>query len=154
MNISYNIAKHTHTIDEAWQFWYLEIKQMEENGATVPSRDRAVVGEILNAVTVIEVPTRCILRNPIRKLPMRYCISELLWYLSGNNKLDTIRLYTGAWDRLSDNGKTVNSNYGYRIQCAVDEVDGRLFDQMKMCEELLRKEIPLWVSLIWSHLVD
>ena len=141
MNVAYNMNIYAKTIDEAWEKWYEEIKLIaEESEGTDSSRDGAVVGEIINAVTTIEDPTRCILRSPIRKLPMRYCVGELLWYLSGNPRLKAIQLYTGAWDRMSDNGTTVNSNYGDRIQNMPDEVDGLKFDQMAMCEELLRKD--------------
>lgn len=135
MNIFYNESITGKTIDDVWGKWYGLISGAAKG--TEPSRDGAVVGEVINAVTVIEDPTRCILKSPIRKLPMRYCIGELLWYLSGNPNLKAIQLYTNAWDRMSDDGKTVNSNYGHRIQRAVDEVDGKLFDQMKMVEHLL-----------------
>lgn len=145
MNVIYNITKHAKDIDEAWKFWYDEIKLIaEESKGTDSSRDGAVVGEIINAVTIIEDPTRCILRSPIRKLPMRYCVGELLWYLSGNPSLKAIQLYTNAWDRMSDDGETVNSNYGHIIQNAWDEDEKTgtaiKFNQMKMCEELLRKD--------------
>lgn len=123
-------------IDEAWEYWYGVIAS---DAGTQESRDGAVVGEILNAVTVIEDPTRCILKSPIRKLPMRYMIGELLWYLSGNNSLEAIRLYTKAWDRMSDDGETVNSNYGTRIQNAICEYSCEVFDQLKMVEEMLRR---------------
>lgn len=121
-------------IDGAWDRWYDIITT---NAGSAESRDGAVVGEIINAITVIEDPTRCILKSPIRKLPMRYMVGELLWYLSGNNELDAIRLYTSAWDRMSDDGQTVNSNYGYRMKYAVDEVTGKTFDQLKMIENML-----------------
>lgn len=124
-------------IDGAWEHWYeLLTKDVDKQD----SRDGTVVGEILNAITVIEDPTRCILKSPIRNLPMRYMIGELLWYLSGSDKLDAIRLYTSAWDRMSDDGETVNSNYGNRIQKATCEYSGENFDQLKMVEELLRKD--------------
>lgn len=144
MNVEANISVKCKTIDEAWEFWYDRISELAKNGSTDTSRDGAVVGEVLNAVTTIEDPTRCILKHPIRKLPMRYCVGELLWYLSGNPRLKAIQLYTGAWDRMSDDGETVNSNYGHIIQNAWDE-DAKTgvavqFDQMKMCEELLRKD--------------
>lgn len=135
MNIFYNENITGKTIDDVWEKWYALISDSIKGTET--SRDGAVVGEIINAVTVIEDPTRCILRSSIRKLPMRYCVGELLWYLSGNPNLKAIQLYTNAWDRMSDDGETVNSNYGHRIQHAVDEVDGKLFDQMKMVEHLL-----------------
>lgn len=143
MNVAYNITKHAKNIDEAWEFWYRGIESLFQESKNVDSsRDGAVIGEIINAVTIIDDPTRCILKSSIRKLPMRYCVGELLWYLSGNSRLDAIRLYTNAWDRMSDNGKAVNSNYGDIIQHAVDwhMADPLEFDQMKMCEELLRKD--------------
>ena len=103
------------TIDDAWKYWYNLIKtNVDDNVAE--SRDGNVVGEIINATTVINDPTRCILKSNVRKLNMRYLVGELLWYLSGNNSLDAIRLFTSNWDRMSDDGKTVNSNYGNIIQ--------------------------------------
>lgn len=122
------------TVDEVWEHWF---KILTERTSLADSRDGAVVGEVLNAVTIIDDPTRCILKNPIRKLPMRYMVGELLWYLSGVDKLDAIRLYTSAWDRMSDDGEHVNSNYGDRIQHAIDEVTGERFDQLRMVEEML-----------------
>ena len=58
-------------IDEAWQCWFDKITY---DAGSAESRDGSVVGEMINAVTVIEDPTRCILKSKIRKLPMRYMI--------------------------------------------------------------------------------
>ena len=124
-------------IDEAWEHWFGLITK---EAGSAESRDGAVVGEVLNAVTTIVDPTRCILKSKIRKLPMRYAVGELLWYMSGNPALDAIRLYTGAWDRMSDNGVTVNSNYGDRIQKATCEYSRETFNQLKMVEDILRKD--------------
>lgn len=132
-----NMYYKAETIDSAWEHWY---GILTKDVATQDSRDGSVVGEILNAVTVIEDPTRCILRSKIRKLPMRYMVGELLWYLSGNSSLDAIRLYTDAWNRMSDDGKYVNSNYGNRIQLATCEHSGEIFDQLKMVELMLKKD--------------
>ena len=100
-------------IDEAFEYWYKILSNMN---VEQESRDGDVVGEVINAITVIEDPTRCIMFNKIRNMPFRYAVGELLWYLSGNNNLSEIRKYTKAWDRMSDDGETVNSNYGYCIQ--------------------------------------
>lgn len=126
-----NIFIKEKDLNAAWTTWYNTITSEINNQS---SRDGLVVGEVINAITVIEDPTRCIMTSKIRKLPMRYCVGELLWYLSGNPKLDAIRLYTSAWDRMSDDNETVNSNYGYLIK----EYYG--FDQLQMCEEILRKD--------------
>lgn len=99
--------------DEAFEFWWDKFNKQQEAGFSLGSRDGEVVGECLNAVTVIMDPTRTVMHNKIRKMPMRYAVGELLWYLSGNRKLSAIQNFTKAWDRMSDDGINVNSNYGY-----------------------------------------
>lgn len=118
-------------IDEAFLYWYKLLSKMNDN---LSSRDGEVAGEIINATTVIKDPTRCIMRNKIRNMPMRYAIGELCWYLSGNNSLKEIQKYTKAWDRMSDNGKTVNSNYGWCIKSKYG------FDQWEYVKNLLSED--------------
>lgn len=122
-------------IDAAWKSWYDIMKNIVlSNYKSIDSRDGEVAAEIINATTVIEDPTRCFLKSKIRNLPVRYAIGELLWYLSGNNSLEAIQLITNNWDNLSDDGETVNSNYGYVIQ------NEKGFNQFDYCYELLKKE--------------
>jgi len=106
------------TATEAFEFWYAELENQAYTGFKDNSRDGEVVGEILNAITVITDPTQGIIQSKIRKMPMRYALGELLWYLSGSNKLADISNYSTAWDRLSDDGETCNSAYGYMIRHA------------------------------------
>ena len=127
-----NIAVDEQTIDKVWVKWYNIIT---ENNNMQPSRDGQVIGEVINAVTVLQDATRNVMTNGIRKLSMRYAIGEMLWYMSGNPSLKGIQNYTTAWDRMSDDGNTVNSNYGYIIR------DKFGFDQYEYCKELLRKDI-------------
>lgn len=103
------------TANEAWQFWFDQLKAQAEQGRVESSRDGAVVGEFLNAVTIIEDPTRNIITSTDRKMPMRYAVGELLWYLSGSNRLSDITKFSKVWERMSDDGETVNSAYGHRI---------------------------------------
>lgn len=103
------------TANEAWLGWFETLKEQAEKGFHDGSRDGLVVGEIINAITVIEDPTRNIITNPDRNMPMRYAVGELLWYLSGSNELKDIEKFSKAWQRMSDNGFTVNSAYGDRI---------------------------------------
>lgn len=117
-------------IDYAWEYWYSRLSEMNMGDS---SRDGDIRGEIINATTVIEDPTRNILKSNIRKLPMRYAIGEMLWYMSGSNKLKEIKKYTDGWDRMSDDGETVNSNYGYCISRKYG------FDQWEWCKEELVK---------------
>lgn len=108
----YNEYYVAENADDAFEHWWDKLSNAAP-GEVMESRDGDVNDEIINAVTVIKDPTRCIMKNKIRKMPMRYAIGELLWYLSGNNDLKSIQMFTKAWDRMSDDGETVNSNYGY-----------------------------------------
>ena len=118
----------TKTATEAFDYWY---KILNSQSLNAESRDGGVKGEILNAVTVITDPTRGIVQSDVRKMPMRYAVGELMWYLSGNRKLSAIQNYTHAWDRMSDDGKTVNSNYGWCIYHKYG------FDQWEYVKDLL-----------------
>lgn len=108
-----NLMYECEDVTKAFDWWYNKLSEMNDNAE---SRDGAVHGEIINAITVIQNPTKNICNSEIRKLSMRYAVGEFLWYLSGNNELKEIQKYTNNWDRMSDDGKTVNSNYGYCIQ--------------------------------------
>lgn len=105
------------TVNDAWEYWYAALTaQAWDSEKVAESRDGAVAAEILNAITVIKNPTRMIVNSKARKMPMRYAVGELLWYLSGSNKLRDIQYFSSAWDRMSDDGETVNSCYGHKIQ--------------------------------------
>lgn len=136
--IEYNVTKIADTVDDAWMYWYGKLagskyKKSEFGEEVMKSRDGDVIGEIVNAITIINNPTKNIMTNNIRNLSMRYAIGELLWYLSGNNNLSEIQKYTKAWDRMSDNGITVNSNYGWCIESKYG------FSQWEYVRELLKK---------------
>ena len=120
------------TATEAFEHWF---KLLNEQNLNADSRDGGVKGEVLNAITVIKDPTRGIVQSNIRKMPMRYAVGELIWYLSGNPTLAAIRNYTSAWDRMSDDGLYVNSNYGWCIKHKYD------FDQWEYVKDLFMKDI-------------
>lgn len=102
----------TDDVNLAWEAWYdtLSGMNMADN-----SRDGEVCGEVLNAITIIKNPTKNIVTSDTRKLSLRYAIGELLWYLSGSNRVSDIKQFSKSWENLSDDGETVNSAYGYRI---------------------------------------
>lgn len=128
--VNSNIVITAKTANEAWEQWWTilqtDIPEQPQN-----SRDGAVHNEVLNAVTIIEDPTRSIVTSSIRKMPMRYAIGEMLWYMSGKSELSEIQKYTKNWDRMSDDGKTVNSNYGWCIKHKYG------FDQWEFVKRLL-----------------
>lgn len=121
---------------DAFNNWYAIISEQAKAGHVQDSRDGDVVGEVINAVTVITDPTRGIVQSDIRKMPMRYAVGELLWYLSGSNKVSDISRYSNVWENLSDDGEHVNSAYGHRIFSEFG------FDQWEHVKTLL-KDDPL-----------
>lgn len=125
---------HAKDATEAWECWYRHLLWMSEEGFKQPSRVGTVVGEVLNAYTVISDPTRGLVESGIRKLSTRYAIGELLWYLSGSNKLRDIKQYGKFWETISDDGETLNSAYGYRITSKFD------FDQFNYVKALLTRD--------------
>lgn len=130
MNLLFNETYIANSIDTAFMHWY-RLLSKDCTGDKQVSRDGEVVGEIINATTVLSDPTNNIMKNSLRNLPMKYAIGELLWYMSHNNKLKEIQKYTKGWDRMSDDGVTVNSNYGWCIR------DKYGFDQWEWCKQEL-----------------
>lgn len=119
---------------EAFDQWYNILSNQAKAGHVQDSRAGDVVGEVISAVTVINDPTRGIIQSDIRKMPIRYAVGELLWYLSGSNKVSDIGRYSKVWEGLSDDGEHVNSAYGHRIFSHFG------FDQWEHVKDLLRKD--------------
>lgn len=119
------------TATEAWETWWKTLSEFSEEQT---SRDGDVHSEAINAVTVINDPTRSFVKSNIRNLPIRYAIGEMLWYMSGNSHLEEIQKYTSNWDRMSDDGVFVNSNYGWCIKNKFG------FDQWRFVKGLLEKD--------------
>lgn len=128
--MEYNLVKYAESVDDAWLYWY---DRLYSQNVQMTSRDGDIVGEVLNAVTVITNPTKNIMRNHVREMSIRYAVGEMLWYMSGNSDLSEIQKYTKAWDRMSDDGETVNSNYGWCIKYKYG------FDQWEYVRDLLIK---------------
>lgn len=63
-----------------------------------------------------------------------YALGELVWYFAGSNSMKFISKFGKMWEKLSDDGKTNNSAYGYRLQTQFG------FNQIKTIEKLLKKD--------------
>lgn len=126
----FNLFASFDNADDAWLYWYDRLVKQE---CQDESRDGDVHGEIINAITELTDPTRNIVTNEVRNLSMRYGIGEMLWYMSGNNELKEIQKYTKGWDRMSDDGVHVNSNYGWCIKYKFG------FDQWEYIKNMLKE---------------
>lgn len=119
------------TATKAWESLYVTLN---EQGLDQPSRVGKVVGEIGNSHVVILDPREGFVQSKIRNLSVKYAIGELLWYLSGSNQLKDITPYASFWEKISDDGQTVNSAYGHRIQHSFG------FDQYEYVKTLLQND--------------
>lgn len=121
-------------VNDVWEQAFEDLSVEAQFGVSASSRDGAVVGEVTDAVFCVEDPTRNIVTSPVRKMPMRYAVGELAWYLSGSNRVQDISQFSKVWEKLSDDGETNNSAYGWRILSKFG------FDQWEYVKELIRKD--------------
>lgn len=70
----------------------------------------------------------------VRGISPSYLFAEALWYFTGRNDMKFISTFGSMWEKLSDDGKTNNSAYGYLMKYAFG------FDQIEKVIELLRKD--------------
>lgn len=80
----------------------------------VSPRGRATK-ENLGVSVEITNPYQRYVTNKHRSLSLHYIVGEWLWYERGSNRLEEISYYSKFWNKISDDGVTVNSAYGYRI---------------------------------------
>lgn len=70
----------------------------------------------------------------IRNISDIYLLAELVWYFSGREDVKFIGSFASMWNKISDDGETVNSAYG----CCIRSRYG--FDQAEKIIELLKKD--------------
>jgi len=73
------------------------------------------IHELINTTLILRNPRNRIITLPGRRFSKKYFVGELAFYLSGDNDLDFISHYAPFWRKVSDDGQTVNSNYGKRL---------------------------------------
>ena len=69
--------------------------------------------EIENCILQVKEPRLWDLTFPYREISEKYANAELKWYWSADNRCETIGQYAKMWLRLTDDGVTNNSAYGY-----------------------------------------
>lgn len=108
MNIPYVYAKNAN------QSWLMIMEQLKKYGKESKPRGQKIK-EILGFNVCIENPIDRIIYSPSRKMSMSYAVGEFIYYITGNNTLDFIQYYSKQFKNFTDDGKTINSAYGYRI---------------------------------------
>jgi thymidylate synthase len=80
--------------------------------------------ELQSAQIQLYNPRARIMSSRVRDLSLKYFIGELCYFLDGRTDLASIAHYSKFWHNVSDDGKTVNSAYGYRLFefCGHDQI--------------------------------
>jgi thymidylate synthase len=73
------------------------------------------VKEILAPTLVLRNPRARLLNIKARKADYGFGVGEFLWYWNGREDLESLLYYNKRAAQFSDDGKTVNSAYGFRI---------------------------------------
>jgi len=71
--------------------------------------------ELLDVTLELDDPTDRLVMCPARGIDLRYLVGELCFYLGLRTDLKFISHYSKFWNKVSDDGATVNSAYGARI---------------------------------------
>ena len=70
---------------------------------------------LITSVMELSNPRNRLLFIEGRKYSLKYAIAEFIWYMSGKKDLEMITHYAPSIVKYSDDGKTINSGYGYKI---------------------------------------
>ena len=70
----------------------------------------------------------------VRGISPSYLFGEMLWYFTGRNETAFISQFSKFWEKISDDGKTANSAYGFLMKYAFG------FDQIEKVIEILKKD--------------
>lgn len=71
--------------------------------------------EIRDVQARLENPYSRLILEPVRKHSLEYLKRETEWYLSGDYSIREIGRHAKLWRHVSDDGETVNSNYGAKL---------------------------------------
>lgn len=83
----------------------------------VTSSEKGLVREIIGFSATLENTNATFLQNERRKLSAWYAAAETLWYLSGTNKTEMIKVYAPQYERFEDKNRPgiAYGAYGHRI---------------------------------------
>lgn len=132
----------------AEQAFHLILNNIKKEGIETSPRGLKIK-EILNCCITIENPRDRIISCPERKINMAYAFGELCWYLSGRNDLEMMKYYSKFMEKGTDDGKTLNSAYGYRIFKGQHPLIP--FNQWENVKRILREDSDSRQAIIHLH---
>lgn len=133
--------------NSANEAWIKILRALKAEGDEVSPRGLKIK-EIRNCSVCIMEPKKRLITNPIRQMSLPYAFGELIWYLTGDNKLETMQYYSKRMKNFSDDGETLNSAYGYRIFGKHEKIG---FDQWENVVRLLKEDRDSRQAIVHLH---
>lgn len=93
--------------------------------------------ELIDVHFELTKPRARIVTQHNRNMNLRYWIGELCFFLDGRTDLASISYYSKFWNKVSDDGKTINSAYGYRL---FKQVNMHNYTQLVYIIDILMKD--------------
>ena len=98
------------------------------------------VKELIAPTLVLRNPRARLLNIKARKADYGFAVGEFFWYWTGRNDLESLSYYNKRASNFSDDGKTVNSAYGYRIGLGSDNNTTWDMHQWEFCKQTLLQD--------------
>lgn len=112
-------------------------KQLLEKGTLIEGGDLVTRGnsrELTNFMFTIDDISNNVVTLKSRNTSLTYVAGETLWYWAGRNDLDFIGKFATLWSKISDDGVTCNSAYGYILKYKFG------FDQIETIIDILKND--------------
>lgn len=108
---------------------------------------REIIGQL---ITIQDITDNIV---TARDISIPYLCGELLWYFLGRNDLEFMSKFSSMWEKLSDDGKTLNSSYGHII------FTKHGFDQLQTIIDLLKiapntRRAVININVPNAHVID
>ena len=107
---------------------------------------------LLNYGILVNNPRQRLVNHEARKLPYRYLLGELCFYLSASNSSEFISAYSPFWKSITKEDGTVNSGYGHRIFGKSERVG--LVDQWALVKNILKADKDSRQAIINIHVPE
>lgn len=101
------------------------------------------IKEEIAPTLILNNPRARILANPGREVNYGFGVGEFLWYWMGKYDLETMLYYNKRMKDFSDDGKTLNSAYGWRMKIMGPlsmKIDGDKTNQWEIVKSTLVKD--------------
>lgn len=94
--------------------WVQAVRLVHRQGNLEHPRGMATK-ELTNVTVCIQNPVLNMIDHPAKQMPHIFSIAEMVWILSGSNRVDFIEWFNSGYLHFSDDGLTLSGAYGPKV---------------------------------------